>query len=58
MALLPFDQPPVYARIDMIRLDSGELAVIEAELIEPYLYPQQDVRFGARLAEALLRRLG
>jgi glutathione synthase/RimK-type ligase-like ATP-grasp enzyme len=58
MALLPFDQPPVYARIDMVRLDGGELAVIEAELIEPYLYPQQDARFGTRLAEAMLKRLG
>jgi hypothetical protein len=54
MALLPFAAPPLYARIDMIRLDSGELAVIEAELIEPYLYPLQGSNFGAMLAEAVL----
>ncbi len=57
MALLPFARPPLYARIDMIRLDNGELAVIEAELIEPYLYPLQGPRFGALLAEAVLARV-
>ncbi|MBS0477359.1 MAG: hypothetical protein JSR28_19700 [Proteobacteria bacterium] len=57
MAALPFAQPPLYARIDMVRLDSGELAVIEAELIEPYLYPEQGPRFGAMLAEAMLGRI-
>ena len=57
MAMLPFAQLPTYARIDMVRLESGELAVIEAELIEPYLYPQQGPEFGRRLADALLERL-
>ncbi|MDE2410976.1 MAG: hypothetical protein KGM18_04275 [Sphingomonadales bacterium] len=57
MAALPFAQPPLYARIDTVRLDSGELAVIEAELIEPYLYPEQGPRFGAMLAEAMLGRI-
>jgi glutathione synthase/RimK-type ligase-like ATP-grasp enzyme len=56
MALLPFADPPLYARIDMVRLDSGALAVIEAELIEPYLYPLQGPEFGAMLAEAVLKR--
>ena len=58
MAMLPFAEAPLYARIDMVRLPSGELALIEAELIEPYLYPAQDAGFGQRLAEAVLRRLG
>jgi glutathione synthase/RimK-type ligase-like ATP-grasp enzyme len=58
MAMLPFAEPPLYARIDMVRLDSGELAVIEAELIEPYLYPLQGPDFGRLLADAMLRRLG
>ena len=57
MAMLPFAEPPLYARIDMVRLDSGELAVIEAELIEPYLYPRQGADFGARLADGVLERL-
>jgi hypothetical protein len=29
---------PVYARVDLIPLRSGELAVAEVELIEPALY--------------------
>jgi len=57
MAMLPFAGPPLYARIDMVRLESGKLAVIEAELIEPYLYPQQGPDFGKRLADAVLARL-
>ncbi len=58
LALLPFGAAPLYARIDMVRLADGQLAVIEAELIEPYLYPRQGSGFGAMLAEAVLRRLG
>ena len=58
MAMLPFAVPPLYARIDMVRLPEGELAVIEAELIEPYLYPEQGPQFGSLLAEATLARLG
>ncbi|MGH6787122.1 MAG: ATP-grasp domain-containing protein [Novosphingobium sp.] len=54
MDLLPFAHAPLYARIDMIRLANGELAVIEAELIEPYLYPLQGPGFGRMLAEAVL----
>ncbi len=57
-ALLPFDQPPLYARIDMVRLEDGRLAVIEAELIEPYLYPEQGPNLGPMLADGILRRAG
>ena len=31
---------PLYARVDLVRLNSGELAVMEFELTEPYLYPE------------------
>lgn len=47
----------LYARIDMVRLPDGRLAVMEAELIEPYLYPQQGLELGKRLAAAIARRL-
>ena len=57
MAMLPFAEPPLYARIDMVRLDSGVLAVIEAELIEPYLYPLQGPKFGAMLADGVVTSL-
>ncbi|WP_432199839.1 ATP-grasp domain-containing protein [Erythrobacter sp. W53] len=46
----------LYARIDMVRLPSGTLAVMEAELIEPYLYPQQGPELGTRLARAITDR--
>ena len=47
----------LYCRIDMVRLPSGELAVMEAEAIEPYLYPEQGQELGERLARAVRRRL-
>lgn len=48
---------PLYARVDMIRHE-GTLAVMEAELIEPYLYPRQGPRLGEMLAQAVVKRLG
>lgn len=53
---LPFDAP-LYARIDMVRLDNGGLALMEAELIEPYLYPEQGPELGPRLAKGIAKRL-
>ena len=53
---LPFPDL-LYCRIDMARLPSGELAVMEAEAIEPYLYPQQGPELGPSMAQAILRRL-
>ncbi|MCH2486928.1 MAG: hypothetical protein MK010_04180 [Erythrobacter sp.] len=56
IAALPFSDP-LYARIDMARLPSGALAVMEAEMIEPYLYPEQGPDLGERLAAAVQARL-
>ena len=56
VAALPFSDL-LYCRIDMIRLPSGELAVMEAETIEPYLYPEQGPELGERLANAVAKRL-
>lgn len=53
---LPFPAP-LYARIDMLRDHDGALMVMEAELIEPYLYPEQGDRLGQRLAAAIAKRL-
>ena len=55
-AALPFDDM-LYCRVDMARLPSGELAVMEAEAIEPYLYPEQASDLGERMAAAVTRRL-
>lgn len=56
MGMLPFAVSPLYARVDMVRGRDGQLALMEAELIEPYLYPLQDADFGERLAKAVLAR--
>lgn len=48
--------PPLYARVDMVRGAKKELALMELEIIEPYLYPRQGPELGARLHAALERR--
>jgi glutathione synthase/RimK-type ligase-like ATP-grasp enzyme len=52
---VPFTTP-LYARIDMLR-EGDRLLLMEAELIEPYLYPEQGPRLGELLASAIARRL-
>lgn len=49
--------PALYARVDLIRRPDGVLAVMECELIEPYLYPQFDSSDGRNLAMAVERWL-
>ncbi|MXO91945.1 ATP-grasp domain-containing protein [Pontixanthobacter aquaemixtae] len=60
MQALPGD-PPLYARIDMLRADAegadGSLLLMEAEVIEPFLYPMQGPDLGDRIAEAIVARL-
>lgn len=52
---LPFETP-LYARIDMLRSDDT-LLLMEAELIEPYLYPNEGPQLGEHLAAAIAKRL-
>ena len=56
MSLL--DEVPLYARVDMLRLATGSLALMEIELIEPYLYPEQGPNLGPLIAAAIMERLG
>ena len=56
LALSP--EPTLYARVDLVRGTDGGLKVMELELIEPYLYPEQGPRLGETLADAFLRRMG
>ena len=56
MKALPGD--PLYARIDLMRGPEGDLLLMEAELIEPFLYPLQGPELGKRLAQALVGRVG
>lgn len=51
------DCVPLYARVDMLRGQQGDLLLMELELIEPYLYPHEGPHLGARMASAIGRRL-
>lgn len=51
------DETPLYARVDMVRGDDGRLLLMELEMIEPYLYPEQGPKLGPLFAEALMARL-
>lgn len=55
--LASLDEMPLYARVDMVRDDSGKLRLMELELIEPFLYPLQTEGLGERLYHALASRL-
>ena len=52
------EEKPLYARVDMIRDEGGTMRLMELELIEPYLYPEQSDELGAMIARALIKRLG
>lgn len=45
---------PLYARVDLIRLADGTLALMELEAIEPDLYVEQEPGAPGRLADALM----
>lgn len=51
-------EAPLYARVDMARGTDGNLALMELELIEPFLFPVDGPQIGAMLARAVKRRLG
>ena len=48
---------PLYARIDMVRGPDDRMLLMEAELIEPFLYPVQGPELGPRMARGVKRRL-
>lgn len=56
LGALPFARS-LYARVDMLEGTEGELKVMEVELIEPYLYPEQGPEMGERLARAIAARV-
>jgi hypothetical protein len=47
----------LYARVDLVRLASGQMALIELELIEPSLYFEQSLEATERFADAFLRMM-
>jgi glutathione synthase/RimK-type ligase-like ATP-grasp enzyme len=52
------DETPLYARVDMLRGQDGRLMLMELEVIEPFLFPQDGPGIGVMLGKALKRRLG
>ncbi len=56
--LQALDEPPLYARVDMVRGATGELLLMELEVIEPFLFPGDGPGIGAMLGAALKRRVG
>ncbi len=57
LAALPFDAPPAYARIDLIRAADGKPVLLELELAEPSLFFLHAPASAQRFAEVLLARL-
>lgn len=55
IAALP--EPSLYARVDLLRIADGSLALMELEAIEPDLYPHMEPELPARLAEAVAARI-
>ncbi len=55
--LAAVDEPLLYARIDMAQGPDGQWLLMEAELIEPDFYLNNDPHAGAGFAEAVKRRL-
>ena len=55
-AAIPFD-PPVYARIDLIRDATGAPVVLELELTEPSLFLDHRAGAAGRFARALVERM-
>jgi glutathione synthase/RimK-type ligase-like ATP-grasp enzyme len=51
------NEEPLYARVDLVRLPDGTLALIELELIEPSLYLSYDPDAPERFAAAMDRFL-
>jgi len=57
-SLAAIPEPTLYARVDLVLLGGGELAVIELELIEPSLYFPYDDFSPKRFAAAIDQRVG
>jgi O-ureido-D-serine cyclo-ligase len=58
LALLPVDDPPTYARIDLVEGGDGEPLLLEVEANEPSLFLDHAPGAADRYASAVLRRLG
>ncbi|WP_144373002.1 ATP-grasp domain-containing protein [Vogesella urethralis] len=55
VAAVPFDV--LYARVDMVRDNRGQLAIMELEMIEPELFFRFQAEAASKLAAGIARRL-
>ncbi len=55
-ALAQLKEPPLYARIDLVKDLTGQPALIELELIEPNLYLSEGPGAAELLADAAVTR--
>lgn len=51
------EAPLLYGRVDMLRDEDGLLSLMELELVEPFLYPQQGPELGPRIYAALQKAI-
>lgn len=49
--------PPLFGRIDLVRLNSGQLGIMECEFVEPYLYPEYCPDFAQSFGDAYLKQI-
>ena len=56
IAAIPFRQPLLYARVDLIRGDDGAPRLLELELVEPSVFVAHAGGVAGRFASAILRR--
>ncbi|HEX5960285.1 MAG TPA: hypothetical protein VFY97_03435 [Rhodanobacteraceae bacterium] len=56
LAAIPFDQPSLYARVDLIHDDNGAPRLLELELVEPSVFVEYADDAAARFADAIMRR--
>lgn len=57
LTLAQLDEPPLYARVDLVEGPTGEPCLIELELIEPNLYLKEHPPAAEALADAALLRI-
>ena len=55
---LSLDEPPLYARVDLVTAADGSPLLIELELAEPSVFLPQSDGGAARFVEAVLARIG
>ncbi|HJR12739.1 MAG TPA: hypothetical protein VJ833_02470 [Rhodanobacteraceae bacterium] len=56
LAAIPFRQPLLYARVDLIRDDDGAPRLLELELVEPSVFAAHDDGAAQRFVTAILAR--